>query len=136
MAKPILLDIPDHFETERLLIRSPLPGDGAEVNAAIRETIDDLQPWMDWATPVPSVEDTEEFCRRARCEFLGRAGLPLWLFLKGTNTFVGGSGLHRIDWKVPRFEIGYWCRKRFQGQGYITERVFSMIPEEYAALKR
>jgi RimJ/RimL family protein N-acetyltransferase len=24
---------------------------------------------------------------------------------------------------VPRFEIGYWCRTRFAGQGYITEAV-------------
>jgi hypothetical protein len=31
------------------------------------------------------------------------------LYLKGTNTFVGGSGLHRMDWSVSRFEIGYWC---------------------------
>ncbi len=34
---------------------------------------------------------------------------------------VGSSGLHRINWDIPKFEIGYWCRKRFQGQGYITE---------------
>jgi len=24
---------------------------------------------------------------------------------------------------VPKFEIGYWCRTRFAGQGYITEAV-------------
>jgi RimJ/RimL family protein N-acetyltransferase len=36
---------------------------------------------------------------------------------------VGGSGLHRIDWSVPRFEIGYWCRTGFAGHGYITEAV-------------
>ena len=36
---------------------------------------------------------------------------------------VGGGGLHRIDWDVPRFEIGYWVRRRFAGQGYITEAV-------------
>ena len=47
----------------------------------------------------------------------------LLLFLKGTGTLVGGSGLHRIDWAVPKFEIGYWSRTRFAGQGYITEAV-------------
>jgi RimJ/RimL family protein N-acetyltransferase len=36
---------------------------------------------------------------------------------------VGGSGLHRIDWSVPRFEIGYWVRTPFAGQGYISEAV-------------
>ena len=45
------------------------------------------------------------------------------LYLKGTETLVGSSGLHRIDWDVPKFEIGYWCRTRFAGQGYTTEAV-------------
>ena len=56
-------------------------------------------------------------------QFLARTDLPLLLFLKGDGTFVGSSGLHRGDWAVPKFEIGYWCRTRFEGQGYITEAV-------------
>lgn len=47
----------------------------------------------------------------------------MFLFLKETGALVGGSGLHRIDWSVPKFEIGYWCRTRFAGHGYITEAV-------------
>ena len=119
--KPILLDFPESFESKRLTIRAPLPGDGAEISAAIRETFDDLKIWMPWAHEIPTVEESEERVRRARCDFLSREELWLLLFLKGTKTLVGCSGLHRIDWDVPKFEIGYWCRKRFQGQGYITE---------------
>jgi RimJ/RimL family protein N-acetyltransferase len=120
---PVLLDLPDSFETERLTIRSPLPGDGAELQAAVAETIDDLRPWMPWADHVPTVEEEEELARRGRARFLAREDLPLLLFLKGTHTLVGASGLHRIDWNVPRFEIGYWVRRRFARQGYITEAV-------------
>ena len=47
----------------------------------------------------------------------------LLLFRKADGLFVGGSGLHRIDWSVPRFEIGYWVRLSLQGQGYVTEAV-------------
>ena len=36
---------------------------------------------------------------------------------------MGSSGLHNIDWAVPRFEIGYWIRTSLSGQGYITEAV-------------
>ena len=43
------------------------------------------------------------------------------LFLKGINTLAGSSGLHSINWAISQFEIDYWCRKRFQEQGYITE---------------
>ena len=121
--KPILLDFPDSFETERLTIRSPLPGDGAELQAAVAETIEDLRPWMPWADHVPTVEEDEELVRQARARFLQREDLWMLLLLKGTHTLVGGSGLHAINWDVPRFEIGYWVRRRFAGQGYITEAV-------------
>ncbi len=120
---PVLLDFPDEFETERLTIRSPRPGDGAELHAAIAETVDNLSPWMPWVHPVPSVQDEEAMMREQRAKFLTRENLMLLLFLKGTHTIVGSSGLHRIDWDVPRFEIGYWVRKRYEGQGYITEAV-------------
>ena len=34
------------------------------------------------------------------------------------------QGLHRIDWAVPKFEIGYWARTSHAGRGYITEDVY------------
>lgn len=118
---PILLDFPTSFETKRLVIRRPEPGDGPEVNAAIRETWDDLHEWMPWATRRPTEEESEEFVRRAHAKFVQREDLLFFFFERGARTLVGGGGLHRIDWKVPSFDIGYWCRKRFQGEGYVTE---------------
>jgi RimJ/RimL family protein N-acetyltransferase len=123
VVNPLLLDLPDAFETARLTIRSAMPGDGTELQAAVAESIDDVGPWMDWADHVPTVAEDEELVRRWRARFLTREELPLLLFLKGTQTLVGCSGLHNIDWRVPRFEIGYWVRRRFGGQGYITEAV-------------
>ena len=117
----LLLDFPESFESDRLTIRAPRSGDGAEINAAVQETFDDLKVWMPWAQQMPTLEESESFVRRSQSDFLARKDLVLFLFLKGTNTLVGGSGLHRINWDIPKFEIGYWCRKRFQGQGYITE---------------
>ena len=117
----LLLDFPESFESDRLTIRAPRAGDGPEINAAVHETFDDLKVWMPWARQMPTLEESESFVRGAQCQFLAREDLTLFLFLKGTNTMVGGSGLHRINWDIPKFEIGYWCRKRFQGQGYITE---------------
>ena len=117
----LLLNFPESFESDRLTIRAPRPSDGAEINAAVHETFDDLKLWMPWAQQMPTLEESESYVRRAQCQFLAREELTLFLFLKGTNTMVGSSGLHRVDWDIPKFEIGYWCRKHFQGQGYITE---------------
>jgi RimJ/RimL family protein N-acetyltransferase len=120
---PILRDFPEEFETERLRIRSPMPGDGPELHAAVNESLDDLLPWMPWPREHRTVDDSEASSRRARVRFLERTELRMHLFLKGTETLVGSSGLQEIDWSVPKFEIGYWCRTRFSGQGYVTEAV-------------
>ena len=123
MMNPILKDFPHDFNTKRLTVRCPLPGDGAAVNEAVLESLDDLRPWLPWATETPSIEDTEINVRKGYTRFLNREDLWLLLFLKGTNTCIGGSGLHRIDWEVPKFEIGYWLRSSYVGQGYMTEAV-------------
>lgn len=123
MEKPILFDFPYSFETERLTIRGPLPGDGPKVREAVLESQKELKPWMPWAMEIPSEEDYEIRVREGRLKFLAREDLWMMLILKETGDYIGGSGLHRIDWNVPKFEIGYWVRSSYAGQGYITEAV-------------
>lgn len=123
MDKPILLDFPYSFETERLTIRGPLPGDGPRVRAAVLVSQEALKPWMPWAMKVPTEQEYEVRVREGQLKFLAREDLWMMLLLKGSDTIIGGSGLHRIDWSVPKFEIGYWVRTGYNGQGYITEAV-------------
>ncbi|MFD2115170.1 GNAT family N-acetyltransferase [Paenibacillus yanchengensis] len=120
---PILLDIPESFESERLIIRAPLWGDGRLVNEAVTESIAELQPWMPWAQTIPTLEQSEVNIRHARLQFLERKDLRLQLLHKESGQFLGGSGLHRMDWHARTFEIGYWVRTSFAKQGYITEAV-------------
>lgn len=122
-TRPILKDFPDSLETERLLVRSPLPGDGPELYAAVKDSLEELDPWMPWTRHHATIADSEESARRGRVEFLERSDLRMHLFLKGTETLIGSSGLHRIDWDVPKFEIGYWLRTPHTGRGYMTEAV-------------
>ncbi len=135
MEKPILFDFPYSFETERLTLRGPLPGDGRGVREAVLESQEDLKPWMPWAMEVPSEEDYEVRVREGQLKFLAREDLWLMLLLKGTGTVIGGSGLHRIDWRVPRFEIGYWVRSSYVGQGYITEAVEGITAFSFSTLR-
>jgi RimJ/RimL family protein N-acetyltransferase len=94
------------------------------LNAAVLESWESLRQWMPWAGGErPTIEESEANVRQAHAKFLTREDLRLSLFLKETDTMVGGSGLHRMNWAIPSFEIGYWVRKQFEGQGYITEAV-------------
>ncbi|OMF36850.1 GNAT family N-acetyltransferase [Paenibacillus sp. FSL H8-0548] len=120
---PLLLDIPESFESQRLIIRSPLWGDGAHLNEAVKASIKELKPWMPWAEQIPTVDESEAVVRRARLKFLERSDFMLLLILKETGQLIGSSGLHRIDWQSRKFEIGYWIHSAFSGNGYISEAV-------------
>ncbi|HUM71799.1 MAG TPA: GNAT family N-acetyltransferase, partial [Chloroflexota bacterium] len=120
---PILREFPYSFDTERLTIRGPLPGDGVRVYTAVVESQAELKEWMPWAVDIPTEEEYEVKVRQGQFRFLSREDLWMMLLLKGTDIIIGGSGLHRIDWSVPRFEIGYWVRTAYGRQGYITEAV-------------
>ena len=85
----ILLDFPDAFESERLLIRGPRPGDGAEVHAALVESLDELRPWMPWALGEHTVEAAEAAVREAHADFLARRDLRLHLYRRTDGAFVG-----------------------------------------------
>jgi RimJ/RimL family protein N-acetyltransferase len=133
--KPILIDLPDRIETARLFLRAPRFGDGAAINAAVIESLAHLRPWMPWAQDVPSIEASEEFARSASAKFISREELPYLAFLKNENKYLGGTGLHRINWDVPRFEIGYWIRASEQGKGYVSEAVIALTDFCFERLK-
>ena len=123
---PVLRDVPTLVETPRLTLRPPQPGDGPEAYAAVAESLADLRRYpasMRWALAEQSVDSTEKYCREAHARFIARSDLPYFMFLRGTTTLVGATGLHRFDWTVPRFEIGYWGRSSYQGRGLVTEGV-------------
>jgi RimJ/RimL family protein N-acetyltransferase len=138
MAEPLLIDVPTEIVTERLLIRAPRAGDGTTVNAAIVESFDELHRWLPWAVTVPSVEESELWVRRSAIEFARRDELPVLLFARADGRLVGASGLHRIDWRVPRFEIGYWARTSCVGRGYVSEAARALTQlcfERFAAAR-
>jgi ribosomal-protein-serine acetyltransferase len=133
--KPILLDFPHQIETERLLLRLPKPGDGQEVNEAIRSSIKELQLWMPFAQKVPEVEETESNIREAHAKFLTRENLRLHIYHKEQGYFIGSTGLHYIDWDVPKFEIGYWIKTSESKKGYVTEAIKALAQFAFQELK-
>jgi len=135
---PVLLDLPDSIETERLTLRAPRPGDGPMVFEAVRDSLSELRRFpasMSWALAEPSVETSEKYCREAHANFVARRDLPLLLLERKTGVLVGSSGLHRIDWRVPKVEVGFWGRTPYNGRGLVTEGVGAIVELAFDALK-
>jgi RimJ/RimL family protein N-acetyltransferase len=127
MTDPLLIHVPECFFTERLVIRCAQPGDGAALNAAVRQSLDALRPFVPWADAVPTPAESEAMCRKAQARFRLREDLMLLVFERRADAtegeLLGGTGLHRMDWKARRFEIGYWRRTGREGRGIATEAV-------------
>src|SRR5262245_66348773 len=89
---------------------------------------------MPWARQTPTVEESEENVRRAHAKWILREDLRLSMWEKSTTTFIGGVGLHRINWQLPSFEIGYWIRTSSVGKGYATEAANALTRFSFDAL--
>jgi RimJ/RimL family protein N-acetyltransferase len=120
---PLLLDFPDSFDTERLTIRAPRVEDAPEIVEAVAESLPELRPWMPWAREPLTLDFQIARQRQVMAQWITREELALHAYLKGTSALVLSSGLHRIDWQAGKFEIGYWVRSKYVGQGYATEAV-------------
>jgi RimJ/RimL family protein N-acetyltransferase len=124
---PLMLDVPLEMTTPRLLMRPPQHGEGAAINAAVRESIAQVARWMPWANPTPEPAATERWCREAASKFISREGIHYVIRLKDDAQIIGVCGMHRFDWKGPMIEIGYWLRTSHCGRGYMTEAVGRLV---------
>lgn len=95
------------------------------ISEAEQESNAELKPWMVWAQTPRGVDEAEIYCRRMAARFILREDLIWHAFERDPSgapgRFVLSCGLHRMDWAVRRFEIGYWRRSSAASQGYATE---------------
>lgn len=136
MAKPIehkvLIDVPMPIKTPRLILRPPQAGDGKAVYDAKQESMADLKKWMPWAHKPSSEEADEALCRQKYAAYLLREDLMLFAF--AGDKLIASTGLHRFDWELRSFEIGYWVRSSETGKGYATEIATALAHYAFKAL--
>jgi ribosomal-protein-serine acetyltransferase len=82
-------ELPRQLETARLSLRCPQAGDGMEFNAAVIETLPELQPWFEWAMEIPTVEDSEAYMQYVAGRVAVQKELTWLLFLKEKPPLIG-----------------------------------------------
>ena len=131
----IPLHIPTEIRTPRLLIRAPQMGDGAFVNAAFRQSYERLRPWFPWAQEIPTLEQSEAYIASEIEKWKSRENLLMLMFDPSGKELMGSTGLHYIDWNVPKLEIGAWINTPFEGKGYAKEAVGALTEFAFKELK-
>jgi len=134
-VEPILIDLPDALIGGRVLVRPYQAGDGEALFEAVNASLDHLKEWMPWSSKHTDPSASELVVRRAMANWQLREDLTLSFWERETGRFLGGTGLHRIDWAVRRFEIGYWIRADAEGKGLVTETVRLVAGLAFGPLK-
>ncbi len=112
--------------SDRLVIR-PMTGRDAEALwTSIDSSRGSLREWMPWTDGTTSIDVVHETLQRMERDWATMRDLPVGLFDRESGAHLGGSGLHRIDWKVRHFELGYWLRDDARGRGLATECVAAL----------
>lgn len=96
----------------------------------MKETLDEIKPWLIWADREQTPEETEVIIRQSHIRFKERSDLRFHGYMKDTGELAFCGGLHRIDWSIRKFEIGYWLRTKYVGMGLAAEAVTGL--EQFA----
>ena len=127
--KAILRDFPEELETERLTIRAPRPGDGAEMSRALHESWAELQEWMPWAQGSPPAEaDSEARLREGRARFLTREDLWLLSSSKGRGRSSAAAACTASTGTCPASRLVTGCGHPMPARGTSPRRSVVLLP--------
>jgi ribosomal-protein-serine acetyltransferase len=118
---------PEAWRQGGLVLRSFQPGDGPELNRATQSSLEHLRPWMAWASPDTTVEDSEAFARESCARWLLGEGFGVAVWRGGR--LVAATGFHlrgrRLEEAIA--EIGMWVRADEAGRGLGTRVLQAMV---------
>ena len=111
----------EEVRSPRLMLRRVHADHAAAIAAAVGISLEELRPWMAWATR-EAAEPRTQLIRVAEADELWEAGSDFIysVLLRPGPTVVGEIGLHRRVGDGG-MEIGYWIDSRFAGNGIGTE---------------
>lgn len=119
----MLIDIPEEIEGSRVRLRSYRREDAPDYWEAVEESRQRIAAWLPWIHGFHSLDDAREYTIRTRARWMTREDLTMGIFERETGRLLGGCGLHRIDWAVRSFDVGYWLRTTAEGHGYMREAI-------------
>ena len=119
----LLLDIPTQLETERLIIRKYVKGDGRDLYLLLQRNgnRDFLRQNVEDVSSIKTEEEAEIRIRRHAAEWSARDRFVMGIWLKSENKYVGEIWIEPKKWEVPSFEIGWFLDQGYQRKGIATE---------------
>jgi RimJ/RimL family protein N-acetyltransferase len=122
-TNPLLIPMFEELRGERVIVRPYREEDAAALQEAVAESREHIRPWLPFADDHQTVEDSVIWINEQRAKWILRQSMNCAIVDAETGRYLGGTGLHPRDWRIPAFEIGYWLRVSAEGRGYMSEAV-------------
>ncbi len=93
---------------------------------AVRESLDELLPWMPWCDPGYAIRDAREWVE-SRADAWERHIEMTFAIEDRQGRLLGSCGLNRFDLPNRMANLGYWVRTSATRQGVATAAVEQLI---------
>lgn len=104
--------------TDGVILMRPFHfSDAEETFAAVRESLADLKPWMNWAYDGYSIQDAKEFIRITRARWQEGTLYAFAITDAKSGSVLGGCSLSHIHPVYHLCNLGYWVRTSRRGEG-------------------
>ena len=112
------------LQTQRLVLRKPVPGDVAQLHHL--RSNDSVLQYLDRAKPA-SLDETADFLNKVIANHINGDGI-MWIISRPDDAGIMGTiGFWRIEKQQFRAEIGYMLSPQYQRQGYMYEALKSVV---------
>jgi ribosomal-protein-serine acetyltransferase len=122
-TNPLLIPMFEELRGERVIVRPYREEDAPGLQEAVAESREHIRPWLPFADDHQTVEDSLSWINDQRARWILRENMNCAIVDVETGRYLGGTGLHPREWRIPAFEIGYWLRASAEGKGYMSEAV-------------
>ncbi len=121
--KPYLLDLPDEWAGERVVLRRWRDQDTQPLYDAIMASKEHIAQWLPWPRFYHSIDDARQFIRSNSGHWSIHKHIGTGIWRREDGVLLGSVGVTVRSWEVPAFELGYWIGQMHEGRGYVSEAV-------------
>ena len=94
--------------------------DAEELYKAIRDSLAELSPWLEFAHSDYSIKETRQWLKTLPGHWKKGTAYGFCIVDTGDGSIIGGCGLNLIDNPSKRANLGYWVRTSRTSQGVAT----------------
>ena len=116
----------EKLQNERIVLQRFKFGDEQLIYQAIKNSYNEISPWLDWLTPHYSIKNAGDFVR-FQVQNWNEDVEYTYTIRNRNNDFIGVIGLHVFDNNNDVASIGYWVDSRYTRKGFCSDAVQLLV---------